>query len=200
MNKLSKFVRRTAGLQKTVMKKRLFTFRIALVWPALWLAWICPSAAGIYAVVPFDDGSGSTNDFPVLLQNPAVAGLALRIQWQTMQPQPTQYDFSIIQQALSQAAAQNKSVQLILLPGFFSPAWLLTNLVSYDQFPTTNSGKALFTVQEGQYQGQRMELPSPWNSTYKTAWHNFLLELQRRFGGASNLVSIAVTGPTSASA
>ena len=99
--------------------------------------------AGIYAVVPFDDGSGSTNDFPVLLQNPAVAGLALRIQWQTMQPQPTQYEFSIIQQALSQAAAQNKSVQLILLPGFFSPAWLLTNLVSYDQFPTTNSGKAL---------------------------------------------------------
>ena len=42
--------------------------------------------------------------------------------------------------------------------------------------------------------------PLPWNPTYKSAWRTFLTALAARYGSNPAFVSIAVAGPTAASA
>jgi len=42
-------------------------------------------------------------------------------------------------------------------------------------------------------------LPLPWNQIYKTAWSNFLFQLNQQFGDNPALVSISIAGPTASS-
>ncbi len=79
-----------------------------------------------------------------------------------------------------------KTVQLVLLPGFNSPPWVLKPINScnflFDRKypkPTGGScGKATFSgfKEGGVVDGSPvpMDLPMPWDSKYKSAWQTFL--------------------------
>jgi len=85
---------------------------------------------GIYAVVVMDAPRAA--DLNALLNNPAVSGLAIRMFWSSLQPAKDRYDFSSLDAAFDRAAAAHKTVQLILVPGFGTPAWVLSELSSCD--------------------------------------------------------------------
>jgi hypothetical protein len=88
---------------------------------------------GIYAVVVLDGARASgTQDLDALLSNPAVSGLAIRVFWSSLQPAKDRYDFSKIDEAFAAAAARHKTVQLVLLPGFGTPPWVLDELAPCD--------------------------------------------------------------------
>ena len=92
---------------------------------------------GIYAVVVLDATRGSTRtDLDALVSNPAVAGLAIRMFWSSLQPAKDRYDFSQLDTAFASAAAAHKTVQLILVPGFGTPAWVLSEIASCDDLLT----------------------------------------------------------------
>jgi hypothetical protein len=154
-----------------------------------------------------------------LLNNPAVAGLTLQVHWDTLNPNaPTDaspYSWDYVDDAFSSVAQWNtanldapmpnpKTIQLIVTPGFNSPQWVRDQLTSCDGLfasppvsPGSTCGMATFTnFNEG---GDSTELPMPWNVTYKSDWKTFLTALAARYGNSS-LVSIAVAGPTAASA
>jgi uncharacterized protein (TIGR03437 family) len=157
------------------------------------------------------------NLYQDLLGNPAISGLTLQVHWDTLNPNPpaaaNPYDWSYVDDAFAQISAwdaQNpgltpKTIQLIASAGFQSPQWLLDQLPSCDplfQFPTpaplTTCSKVTFEAfVEG---GDSMELPLPWDPTYKSAWRTFLTALAARYGSNPAFVSIAVAGPTAASA
>ncbi len=183
---------------------------------------------GIYAVVAETRGNRPA-DFDALLNNPAVSGLAIRIFWSSLQPEKTRYDFSTLDAAFAAATAKHKTIQLILVPGFGTPSWVLDELPSCDDVPpasgepakgrrggraaargqpapSTHSesahapcGKATFEVSEGRANGQKQPLPLPWNPTYKSSWKAFLTEVAARFGTNDAFVSIAIAGPTAES-
>lgn len=153
-----------------------------------------------------------------LLNNPAVSGLTLQIHWDTLNPNPptdaAPYFWDYVDDAFSAAQTWNtnnpsgtpKTVQLIVTPGFNSPQWLRDELISCDpvfwktsrHFLATGCGKVTFTnFNEG---GDSTELPLPWNTTYQAAWKTFLQALGARYNSNSAFVSIAVAGPTAASA
>jgi hypothetical protein len=141
---------------------------------------------GIYAVVNVEDGINQqqradpsittaqldayfNNYYQGLLSNPATAGLALQVHWDTLNPNPpgasNSYFWNFVDDAFAQAAkwdAQNptlapKTIQLIVTPGFQSPQWILSQIPSCDglfQTPSTTPpdtcGTATFTgYQEG---------------------------------------------------
>jgi hypothetical protein len=86
---------------------------------------------GIYAVVVLDETRGTAAvDLNALASNPAVSGLAIRTFWSSLQPAKDRYDFSRLDAAFASAAAVHKTVQLILVPGFGTPAWVLSELSS----------------------------------------------------------------------
>jgi uncharacterized protein (TIGR03437 family) len=152
-----------------------------------------------------------------LLNDPAIAGLTLQVHWDTLNPNPPSaanaYFWNYVDDAFAQAAAwdaQNpsgtpKTIQLIVTPGFQSPQWILAQIPSCDGLfqtpvatPPSTCGTATFTgFQEG---GDGSVLPLPWNPVYKTAWRTFLTALAARYGPNPAFVSIAVAGPTAASA
>ncbi|MGO9262578.1 MAG: hypothetical protein ACLQU1_40800, partial [Bryobacteraceae bacterium] len=152
-----------------------------------------------------------------LLGNPAIAGLTLQVHWDTLNPNPptsaAPYFWNYVDDAFAQAAAWNgqnpaqapKTTQLIVTPGFQSPQWILAQIPSCDGLfqtsvvtPPSTCGTATFTgYQEG---GDGTVLPLPWNPVYKSAWQTFLTALAARYGSNPAFVSIAVAGPTAASA
>jgi hypothetical protein len=88
---------------------------------------------GIYAVVVLDATKGAAKaDLDTVVSNPAVSGLAIRMFWSSLQPAKDRYDFSQLDAAFASAAAKHKTVQLILVPGFGTPAWVLNELTSCD--------------------------------------------------------------------
>jgi len=152
-----------------------------------------------------------------LLNNPAISGLTLQIHWDTLNPQPpahaNPYFWDYVDDAFSAVQSWNdnspsatpKTIQLIVTPGFNSPQWMRNELKSCDGLfyspqvlPEASCGKVTFAYfKEG---GDSMELPLPWNTTYQAAWMTFLEALAARYNGNPAFVSIAVAGPTAASA
>lgn len=157
---------------------------------------------GIYAVVAMDKPNVQYNssDIDALLGNPAISGIAFRPLWSDLEPSDNSFDFSKIDDVLSRLSSHGKTLQLIIVPGFYSPSWLVSQLPSCDPQPTAGCGKASFKIPYGPNAGKTADLPLPWNQTYKAAWQNFLSNLAKQYGNNNNFVSIAVAGPTSVSA
>jgi hypothetical protein len=162
---------------------------------------------------------GFSQFYQGLLENTAVAGLALQVHWDTVNPNfpggaEEPYFWNYVDDAFREAKAWNddnpgvtpKTIQLILMPGFQSPLWLTQDLMSSCNGlfhsprpiePASDCGTVTFTgFSEPQ---DSTTFPLPWNSTYKLAWRLFLKEVAGRYGSNPLLVSVAVAGPTAAS-
>ena len=156
------------------------------------------------------------NLYQDLLGNSAVSGLALWVNWSALNPNPpgsaNPYDWTYVDDAFTQASAQNarnpaqapKTIQLVPLPGFQTPQWLLTQIPSCDglfrslvETPPRTCGKATFA---GFVEGRGVrELPLPWDPLYKSSWRTFLTMLADRYKSNPAFVSISVAGPTASS-
>jgi hypothetical protein len=109
---------------------------------------------GIYAVVA-DTRGGRKEDLDALLANPAVSGLAMRVFWSSLQPAKDHFDFSTLDAAFAAAAAKHKTVQLILVPGFGTPSWVLDELTSCDDAPAQSAGSAVSGRRGGRAETRR---------------------------------------------
>jgi hypothetical protein len=147
-----------------------------------------------------------------LLSNPAISGLTIGAHWDHLQPGPNfpdGYDFNFLDDVFEVANRKNKSVQLIITPGFVSPPWLLKKIPSCDGlFPVgtfheavdPQCGKATFLgAPEDQRNDGNTELPLPWNPVYQQAWADFLGHLNDRYASNPAFVAIAVAGPVAGS-
>jgi hypothetical protein len=132
---------------------------------------------GIYAVVPVDKVVGDwyvreplvppisfldaylRTLYTGLLNNEAVAGLALQIQWDTLNPlepkdpknpDDPNYSWNYVQDAFDSVHQWNranpgntKTIQLEVSPGFFTPLWVLDKLTSCDDlFKSSSTAKS----------------------------------------------------------
>jgi len=97
---------------------------------------------GIYAVLA-ETRANRAADLDALVSNPAVSGLAIRTFWSTLQPAKDRDDFSSLDAAFAAAAAKHKTIQLILVPGFGTPSWVLDELPSCEdgQLPASSGGR-----------------------------------------------------------
>ena len=71
-----------------------------------------------------------------LLADPAISGITLGAHWDQTQPSagtdPSSFNWTYIDDAFASAAAAQKTVQLIVTPGFDSPPWLIAQIPSCD--------------------------------------------------------------------
>jgi hypothetical protein len=144
-----------------------------------------------------------------LLRNRAISGLTIGAHWDHLQPGPNfpdGYDFNFLDDVFEVANEFNKSVQLIITPGFVSPPWLLNRIPSCDglfnriELVPPNCGKATFLgAPEDQRNDGNTELPLPWNPVYQEAWKDFLGHLNDRYSSNPAFFAIAVAGPVAGS-
>jgi hypothetical protein len=167
---------------------------------------IAPAELKVYFVKLYQD----------LLGNPAVSGLAMWVNWSALNPNPpgasNAYDWTYLDDAFNEASAWSarnptktpKTIQLVPLPGFQTPQWVMSQIPSCDgllrfpvQTPPRMCGKATIA---GFVEGRGIrELPMPWNPVYKNAWRTFLTALAARYQSNPAFVSISVAGPTASS-
>jgi hypothetical protein len=192
-----------------------------------------------YAARPADKSQSNLDAYfaglyASLLDNPAIAGLDMRAHWATLNPNDpasaaAPYVWDSLDLAFAAVAAWNaahptsppKTVQLNLVPGFESPAWIFDHMASCDPPdpalspdggtpfvpappasppPGQPCDYSYFVEVEGSappYFSQR--LPMPWSHTYIGYWRTFLTAVAARYGDNPALVSIAVGGPTASS-
>jgi hypothetical protein len=168
------------------------------------------------SITPAELKAYFVNLYQDLLSNPAVSGLGLWVNWDALNPNPpgaaNPYDWTYVDDAFHQASAWNvrnptkapKTIQLVPLPGFQTPRWLLAQIPSCDglfrspvQTPPRPCGKVTFA---GFVEGRGVrELPMPWNPLYKSSWRTFLTALAARYKSNLAFVSISVAGPTASS-
>jgi hypothetical protein len=111
---------------------------------------------GVYAVVVLDEARGATTaGLDAIARNPAVSGLAIRTFWSSLQPVKDRYDFSLLDAAFASAEAAHKTVQLILVPGFGTPAWVLSEISSCDDELSTSSAPSAARGRAGAGRGGR---------------------------------------------
>jgi hypothetical protein len=195
------------------------------------------------AANPTQPDQALTLYFGWLLDQPGVAGLVFSAPWSSLNPNDPSdttvidstatcpgtstynpaavYVWNFLDDAFcaietwntNNKTAPPKTLQLIVNPGFNSPAWLFDHLSTCDfvfatplKLPSTNpSGCGYTNVFLATESGTptALPLPLPWNSTYKTDWQTFLEKLDDHIKSQkadSYVVSIAVAGPTASSA
>ena len=150
-----------------------------------------------------------------LLANPAISGLALQVNWDLVNMASNVFNWRYVTNAFNQVSNWNtlnpqtpKTIQFIVTAGFNSPQWVLTDIESTNGScdgmfnglgcaNCANCGTVTFVGYDENADGN--VLPLPWNQIYKTAWSNFLFEINQQFGDNPALVSISVAGPTASS-
>jgi len=122
------------------------------------------------------------------LNNPFISGVALQIHWGDIEAVEGKPEWSKLDELFAAAEKSKKWVQLLIFPGFFSPAWALEG-VKTEQF----------AIQYGPGTGTVLSLPMPWNTVYLNRWFEFLKQLSDRYGKSPAFRMIAAAGPTSVS-
>jgi len=123
------------------------------------------------------------------LNNPSISGAALQIHWSDIERAEGKLDWTKLDQLFAAADSSKKWVQLLIFPGFFSPAWALQG-VQTEQF----------AIQYGPSQGTILPLPMPWDKVYLDRWLAFVHQLAGRYGKSPAFRVVAADGPTSVSA
>jgi hypothetical protein len=123
------------------------------------------------------------------LDNPSISGVALQIHWSDIEPVEGKPNWSKLDELFAAAESSRKWVQLLIFPGFYSPAWALEG-VKTEQFP----------IQYGPGRGTLERLPLPWDRVYLGHWFDFLEKLSLRYSKSPGFRVVAAAGPTSVSA
>lgn len=142
-------------------------------------------AIPVFAVVR----SNELQKIDPILKSSCVAGVTLYWSWRMLEPKKDEYALSDLDSILARLARSNVPVNLAVLPGRWSPAWLKAEGVPYMSWEHRDS-----YVEDGVARDSLA--PVPWNETYLS---RFELMMGHVFGVASrykNVKSIAVTGPS----
>jgi len=121
--------------------------------------------------------------------NPNVAGLTFRTSWADVEPAEGNFVWSKIDTVFDNAEKNSKWVELVLIPGFGTPAWALQGVQT-----------ATFNVKYGPGKGEDLSLPLPWDQTYLNRWFAFLTAVSARYQNRPSFIKIAADGPTSVTA
>ena len=186
-----------------------------------------------------DTDANISNSIAAILPNPAIAGILGVFNWSDLNPTSSTSvlvgtnDWRTLDDLFNDVEQWNaanptnipKTIQLGINPGFHTPSWVFSNLLSCDAMFLTNPsgsivnsnaqglvlvgvdtsrvtntcGCASFLEAEDFANPTVMPLPLPWNQFYKDSWKAFIQAVAGRYGTNTLLVSITVAGPTASS-
>jgi len=118
--------------------------------------------------------------------NPNIAGITFRTSWADLEPAQGNFVWSKLDTVFDDSEKNGRWVELVLIPGFGTPAWALQGV------QTGN-----FSVLYGPGKGENLVLPLPWDQVYLNRWFTFLRAVSARYENRPSFIKIAADGPTS---
>jgi len=150
---------------------------------------------GLTAVNNFEPAAQSGSLFAGALfdertyANPTISGITFRTSWADIEPSAGNFVWTKLDTVFDSAEKNGKWVELILIPGFGTPAWALQGVQT-----------GTFSVIYGPGKGQELPLPLPWDQTYLDRWFALLQAVSARYQNRPSFLKIAADGPTSVTA
>jgi hypothetical protein len=146
-----------------------------------------PETSGLYLLGAYD------TEIPVsALTNPDVVGVSMRLTWEALEPQEGALDTSFLESEIEAAKAAGKKIQLRIISGRRTPAWVYPKGVP--------SLRYLDYEANGDPTGEINRVPVPWNPVYLNVWTSFINRLGQRIGDEREVELIHLTGATSRTA
>lgn len=144
------------------------------------------SVGRILPLTDVDIGS-SDPDLPAILASNATSGLAIRVQWNSIETAPQSYDWTLIDELLN-GMPQGWNATLRVGAGRHTPQWYKDEpeVILVDYFEPTGGGSV-------------ETFPVPWGgvsffSKYLDSWDSFLQALGQKYTNNQRLTWVMVTG------
>jgi len=121
---------------------------------------------------------------------PGVDGLVLNIGWNALEPSLGQYQFTLLDQWVHQAAASGRKVDLAINAGASTPSYLFTSGAAPLQFTISPHGGATG-------QCQSLTMAAPWDATFLARWDALLVAIAAHLksnGTYASVVMLRLTG------
>jgi len=120
------------------------------------------------------------------LKDPRISGVTFYIGWQKLQKEKFGYDFSSIDLVLAKVTKYNKTLNIGVLPGRWSPEWL------------TNTTRIQWHSKENYIDkiNRDVSSPVPWDINYLGNFAILVNALGRKYNSVPNVGYVAITGPS----
>jgi hypothetical protein len=138
-----------------------------------------PATVGVYALI--DPGTPIPS---AVLQNPNVDGVALRANWDHLEPTEGIYKWSDphdqnnLDSQVAAAAGAGKKVSISVTAGYRTPAWVYS--AGAHSFPDPDHGG--------------VPIPKSWEPVYLARWTPFVQALGQHYAGNAAVVQVKITG------
>ncbi len=140
------------------------------------------SPNGVFAL-----GTPNTPIEPAVLDNPNVDGLALRYFWANLESSDGEFNWSVIDHDVAQAAAHRKAVSLSVTTGTHTPDWVFAAGAARRSFAPNLAPWARRPCRS-------VPLPIPWDPIYMSKWLGFVRAFGQRYGSNPTVVRVIVSG------
>jgi hypothetical protein len=115
-------------------------------------------ARGIYLYR--ENPSVPSADFERALSVAGVDGMAIVLDWSTIEPKPDTFVFDTLDAQLAQAQAHQLAIELVIRAGRFVPAWV----------SGPSALRLAYAPHRGEGRCQEVTVPPPWENGYQTAF------------------------------
>lgn len=126
-----------------------------------------------------------TNMLAEIMALDYVDGFHVQLFWKNFEPTNDSYDYTILDDCVSAAAAAGKKVSVALCACYYSPQWLFNGLSDVAKFTYTHPHPAVGTITTF----------IPWNNNYKLHLNDAIQEIADNYDELLDYVT--VTGPSS---
>jgi Beta-galactosidase len=115
-----------------------------------------------------------------------VYGISWRFKWSVIEPADGQFSWGLIDQALAASRALGKKVLLRVIPGSYTPGWLIAESQAIS-FPNSIFPNPVFYPPV-------VTMPVPWDPTYLAKWEEFVRAFGQRYDGNDVLFNVGTGG------
>ncbi|WP_157534678.1 hypothetical protein [Hydrocarboniphaga effusa] len=129
------------------------------------------------------------NLLPKALSLSCVEGVTIYWSWRSIEKVKDQPDFNGLIDAVKEAQAAGKKVNIAILPGLWSPNWLSAQGVKYMNWSHTDN-------YVDNVNGKPSSAPVPWDATYLANFTALIRKFLPALAPFKNINSVAVTGPS----
>ena len=129
------------------------------------------------------------SDIEKILSNTEVDGVTFYISWRSIEPQKGVLRWDGVDSVFALARANNKKVNVAILPGRWIPAWV------YEE----NGVKAVNYLHANTLMGyteKRYTVVEPWNNRMLSLFEDVIVEFSNKYNNNDTLGYVAITGPS----
>jgi hypothetical protein len=143
-----------------------------------------PGPHGIVALLPPWNNDRRANLARSVWSNPLVHGVRVRTVWRNLQPEENRFDWSYLDEAVTLAARNGKSLGLSVAAGRFTPDWVYRD--GAERFD--------FTLTTPWIRTRRMTMPEPWDEQFLKKWGGAVRAIGKRYDGNANVGYVVMGG------